>query len=104
MELYGDGENRISLIIDIKITDGKADTIYLALSNEIENCSRVESLSGFGSGGASVIIGHKKVASKLKRNYLQIISIHCHNYRLAFTIFPFFKESSCLMKNNYSIY
>ena len=34
----------------------------------------VESLSGLGSVGASVMIGHKKVASKLKRNNPKIIS------------------------------
>ena len=43
---------------DIEITDGKADRIYSILSNEIEKCGGV----GFESYGASVIIGHKKVA------------------------------------------
>ena len=59
--------NRMSLIKDVEITDGKAGTIYSALSNEIEKCGRVENLSGFGSDGASVTIGHKKVPSKLKK-------------------------------------
>ena len=35
-------ENRISFIKDVKITDGKADTIYSAQSNEIEKCCAVE--------------------------------------------------------------
>ena len=49
----------------IKVTDGKADILYLALNNEIEQCGRFKSLSEFGSDGASVMIGLKEVASKL---------------------------------------
>ena len=79
-----DGKNKISCIKDVKIIDREADTIYSALSNKIAKCYRVESLSGFGSDGANVIIGPKKVASKLKRDNPKVISIHCHNYRLAF--------------------
>ena len=48
----------------LNLTDGKAYTIYSALSNETEEHEGVESLSGFGIKGARVIIGHKKVASK----------------------------------------
>ena len=72
-----DGENRISFIKDIYITDRKDDTIYSALSNGIEKCSEIESLSRFGSGESNVIIGHKKFASKLKRDNPKIISIYC---------------------------
>ena len=39
-----DGENRISFIKDVEIKSGYADTIYSALSNEIEKCC------GFGFG------------------------------------------------------
>ena len=84
-----DGKSRISFIKGLEITDGKAGTIYSALRNKIEKCGVV----GFGSNGASVIIRHKKVASKLKRDNPKIISIHCHNYRLALAILPFFKEN-----------
>ena len=45
-------------LTDGEITDGKLDTIYSALSNELEKCGTV----GFGSDGARVIIGYKKVA------------------------------------------
>ena len=55
-------------------------------------------VSGFGSDGASVIIGHKKVASKLKKINPKITSICCHYYRLALPILPFLKESTFLMK------
>ena len=79
----------ISFIKDVEITDGKADIICSALSNKIAKSYAVESLSGFGSDGASVIIGCKKVASKLKRDNSKIISIHCHNNRIAFAILPF---------------
>ena len=94
------GENRISFFKDVKIIDGKADTIYLTLSKEIEKCYGVESLSAFGSDGGSVIIRHKKGASKLKKD-IPKISIHCHNNRLA--ILPFFIKNTFLVKNNYLI-
>ena len=57
-------QNYLSLKI-IEITVLKAYTIYSALSNEIEKCDRVESLSGFRRDGARVLIGHKK---KLPQN------------------------------------
>ena len=97
-----DDENRITFNKHVEITDGKTFTIYSALSNEIEKCSGVESLGGFWSDGASVMIEHKEVALELKRNNPKIIFFHYHNHRLAFTIPPFFKESiTYLMKNNY---
>ena len=89
-----DGWNRISFIKDVEMTDGKDDTIYLSLSNETEKCGGIE----FWNDGTSVIIGHKKVVSKLKRFKPKIISIHYHNYRLALTILSFFKESTFLME------
>ena len=70
---------------------------------KLKKCGGVESLSGFGSDGTSVIIGYKKVASKLKKDNPKILSIHCRNYRLALATFPFFNESEFLMKNNYLI-
>ena len=73
---------------------GKADTMYSALSNEIEKCGRV----GFGSDWASIIIGYKNLASKLKRDTKKI-TIHCHNNRFALAILPFFEESTFLMTN-----
>ena len=57
----------MSFIKDVEITDEKADAMYSALSNEIEKCDTIESLSGFESDGASVSIGHKKVPWKLKK-------------------------------------
>ena len=39
----------------------KVNTMYSALSIEIEKCSAVESLSRFGSDEASIIIEHKKM-------------------------------------------
>ena len=59
VKMYTISENKISFIKDIEITDEKTDTMYSALSNEIEKRGRVESLSRFGSDGAGVIIGHK---------------------------------------------
>ena len=81
-------------------TDRKTDTIYLELNNEIEKYDGVESLSGIRSDGTRVIIGHKKIASKLKMDNPKIISIHCQNYRLTLAMLPFFKLSTFLLKNN----
>ena len=36
-----DGESRTTFFKDAEIADGKADTMYSALSNEIDKCSRV---------------------------------------------------------------
>ena len=95
-----DIENKISFTKDVEITDGKADTMHSALSNENEKCGGI----GFESDRASVIIGHKKVASKSKRDSIKIISIYCHNCRFEFAILSFFKKSLFLMKkNNYLI-
>ena len=88
-----DGEI-VSFIKDVEITNEKADTICSALSNEIENLRR------FGSDVASVILGHKRVASKLKRDNRKIVAIHCDNHRLDPAILLFFKENTFLMKNN----
>ena len=66
-------ENRISFIKDVEIKGGKTDTTYSALINETEKCGG----AGFGTDGASVIIGHTKVESKIKRENTKIISIHC---------------------------
>ena len=65
-----DDENRILFIKDVEITDGNADTKHLVLSTAIEKCGGIECLTWFGSDGASVIIEHKKVASKLKKGLI----------------------------------
>ena len=83
-----DGENIICFIKVVEILDGKADTIFSALINEIEKCGRV----------GSVMIRHKEIVSKLKMYYHKIISIHCHNHRLALGIHSFFKANAFLMK------
>ena len=93
-------KNRLSFIKDVEITEGKSDTIYSVLNNKIEKYDGVESLNWFGSNGTSVIIGHKKAVSKLKRDNPKIISIHCDNYRLALAMLPSLKERTFLMKNN----
>ena len=59
---------------------------------KLEKCGEVESLSGFENDGASVIIGHKMIASKLKTDNPKIISIHCDNHRLALANSPFLQR------------
>ena len=58
--------------------------IYLALNNEIEKYNGVENLSEFGSHWESVMADGHKVASKLKRDNPEIISIHYYYHRLIF--------------------
>ena len=36
-----DSENKVSFFKDVEVTDGQADTMYAALSNEIEKCGGV---------------------------------------------------------------
>ena len=62
-----DSESSIPFIKDVEITNRKTDTIFSALSNEIEKCDGVESFSGLGSNRASIIIGHKKNCLKIKK-------------------------------------
>ena len=100
-----DSENRISFIKDIEITHEKAGIIYSALSNEIEKCGRVESLSRFGSDWVSVILDIKKLPQNLKgiippQKYLStVINIDLPQQCSLST------ESIFLMKNNkYLIY
>ena len=62
-----------------------------------KKCGGIESLSRFGSNGANVMVEHKKIASKLKRNNTKIISILCHNHRFARAILPFFKERATFL-------
>ena len=57
-------ENRIFFMKDVKLTDGKADTICAAMKFKKMWCG-VGKFQRVGSDGASVMIGHKKVASKL---------------------------------------
>ncbi|XP_063806071.1 zinc finger protein 862-like [Pseudophryne corroboree] len=79
-----DGEVSVSFINDTEIPDGKSETIFNALSQTIEDCGGFEKLVGFGSDGASSMVGHRDgVAAKLKAKNNKIISIHCHNHRLA---------------------
>lgn len=94
-----DGKTQISFIKDLEILDGKADTIFSALETEIEKCGGIGKMSGFGSDGASVMIGHKDgVASKLKRKNNKIISIHCHNHRLALATKDTFESINSLAR------
>ena len=60
-------KNRIPFIKNVEITGGKTYTIYSVLSNKIEECGGVESLSWFGRNETSVIIGHKKNCCKIKK-------------------------------------
>ena len=72
-----DDENRIYFIKDVEIADGKTDITHAALSNEIEKCGGVKSLSRYGSDRESIMTECKEIASKLKRDNPKTISIYC---------------------------
>ena len=88
----------IFFIKDIEITHGKINTIYSVLCNNIEKRSAIESLGWFGNNETSIIIGHKKVASKLKRDNSKMISIHYENHRLSLAMLLSSKKVHFLKK------
>ena len=63
----GEGENKMLIIKDIEIIDGKADTIHSALNNEIEKCGRIASLSRFWSDGGRVICWTEESCLTIKK-------------------------------------
>ena len=69
----------------VELADGRAETIEKALLPCLDNYGlRMDKVSGFGSDGASVMVGRKTgVATRLKRNNPSMLSIHCINHRLA---------------------
>ena len=61
-----DGENRMSFIKGAEITYGKAGTMYLALALKLKNVVELKVWTDMEV--MRQVIGHKKVASKLKRD------------------------------------
>jgi hypothetical protein len=87
--LYGrtvvEGKLSTRFLKVVDLPDGKACTITQALIAYLQSFGlSIDSLSSFGSDGASVMTGrHSGVAARLCRLNGQIIQIHCICHRLA---------------------
>lgn len=69
----------------VELSNGSAETIEAALMTYLEEKSiPLSRLVGFGSDGASVMIGkHSGVATRMKNRQPILTSIHCMAHRLA---------------------
>ena len=105
------GEVKTEFLQDVQIIDGKADTIFHATKNVIENKLGIDNLSAFGSDGCNTMIGRKNgVATKIKELKPEVINIHCHNHRLAlaakdsFESIPMFRDLDDTITHVYKYY
>ena len=85
---------------NIEITDGRAETIMDAMRQwVVENKIGFEKCLGFGSDGASVMVGHKTgVATRMKAVNPFTVSIHCAAHRLALVSSQAAKEIAYMTK------
>ena len=77
------GDVCVDCIKDVKVNDGKAETIFTETKSVVEQIN-VEKFVAFGSDGCNTMIGKKSgVATQLKEMKPEIVTVHCHNHRLA---------------------
>ncbi|WAR10050.1 K1586-like protein [Mya arenaria] len=77
------GETCVDFIKDVRVFDGKAETIFNETKTVIEDLS-VDKFVAFASDGCNTMIGKKTgVSTRLKEMKPEIVTIHCHNHRLA---------------------
>ena len=77
------GDVCVDYIKDVKVNDGKAETIFTKTKSVVEQIN-VEKFVAFGSDGCNTMIGKKSgVATRLKEMKPEIVTVHCHNHRLA---------------------
>ena len=61
-------------------------------------------MSGFGSDGAAVMVGETSgVSTRIQEQNSKVISIHCHNHRLALATKESYEENSSLQQLDESI-
>ena len=87
-------------LANIDIVDGRAETIYDTILNWAgERNISLDRCVGFGSDGASVMVGIRSgVATRLKTLNPFIVSVHCAAHRLALTTSQAAKEMAYLSK------
>jgi len=85
VKLLDNWKPQVHFLENVKIYDGKADTIVTVIRKVISDRKiKADQLVGMGSDGASVMTGNKTgVATQLKRDHPFLISIHCMAHRLA---------------------
>lgn len=82
----------LSYVKDVQISDGKAETIFKETRTVIEYLG-VDTFVGFASDGCNTMIGRKTgVSTRLKEFKPEIVTMHCHNYRLALAAKDSFQE------------
>ena len=80
-----EGEVWVEFCANISIADGKAETVYNCIIQWLQDIGvNMRKVSGFGSDGASVMMGRLNgVGVKLKSENPRIIHIWCAAHRLA---------------------
>ncbi|XP_045187150.2 zinc finger protein 862-like [Mercenaria mercenaria] len=78
------GDVNVDFIKDVQVDDGKAETIFSETKVLVEEDLKFESFVGFGSDGCNTMVGKKSgVSTRLKEIKPDLITVHCHNHRLA---------------------
>lgn len=93
-----------------ELADGKADTITTSILELLTSLDiSINKVMGFGSDGTSVMVGRKAgVATLLREQNSQIVSIHCVAHRLALAVaqagdaVPYIKKFKILLHNLFS--
>ena len=94
-----------------ELSDGKANTITTAILELLSSLDlSINKVMGFGSDGASVMVGRKAgVATMLKEENPQIVAIHCVAHRLALAVaqsgdaMPYVKRFKVLLQYKASL-
>ncbi|XP_045207438.2 E3 SUMO-protein ligase KIAA1586-like [Mercenaria mercenaria] len=74
----------VDFVKDIQVDDGKAETIFKATETLVQNELGMDNFVAFGSDGCNTMIGKKTgVATRLKEIKPEVVTVHCHNHRLA---------------------
>ena len=95
-----------------ELSDGKADTITASILELLTSLDlSITKVMGFGSDGASVMVGRRAgVATLLKEKNPQVVDIHCVAHRLALAVaqagdvVPYVKKFKNLLHNLFSFY
>lgn len=73
----------VNFVKDVPVSDGKAETIFNETKTVIEDLG-VDTFVGFSSDGCNTMVGKKTgVSTRLKEYKPEIVTLHCHNHRLA---------------------
>ncbi|XP_052767960.1 zinc finger protein 862-like [Mya arenaria] len=104
------GDACIDYLKDVKITDGKAETIFKETEKVVEELG-LSNFVGYASDGCQTMIGKKTgVATRLKAIKPGLVTVHCHNHRLAlaakdsFESIPLMRDTDDLLNHVFKYY